>query len=76
MLVVIFSVLSYQILKINIMQNEFDNLIKNAISIIEVNNSSNFIIFKDYKIIHLDKKTMKPNFQIINENDKKVLILT
>lgn len=75
-LVVIFSVLSYQILKINIMQNEFDNLIKNAISIIEVNNSSNFIIFKDYKIIHLDKKTMKPNFQIINENDKKVLILT
>lgn len=75
-LVVIFSILSYQILKINIMQNEFDNLIKNAISIIEVNNNSDFIIFKDYKIIHLDKKNAKPNFKIVNENDKKILILT
>lgn len=75
-LVVIFSILSYQILKINIMQNEFDNLIKNAISIIEVNNNSDFIIFKDYKIIHLDKKNAKPNFKIVNENDKKMLLLT
>lgn len=76
MLVVIFSGLSYQILKINIMQSEFEYLIKTAQSIIEVNKDSDFMIFKDYKIIKLDKKNKKPDFKIISDKEKKILILT
>ena len=75
-LVVVFSVLAYQILKINIMQNEFESLIKQALDIIEIKKDSNFMIFKDYKIIHIEKQQTKPNFKTIKENEKTILILT
>lgn len=76
LLVVIFSILFYQVLKISIMQNEFDIMTQNAINIKKFDKKSSFTIFKDYDIVNMDKKNDKSNFKIINENNKKILVLT
>lgn len=74
-LVIIFSVISYQVLKMSIMQNEIDSLLKQAHAIIEISENPNFMLSEDYKIIHLDEIIKKPNFEIIDDHNKKILRL-
>lgn len=63
-LIVVFSIIAYQIIKINILQNEQERLIQKIELLIQNNNA---------KLVDLDENINKISFTFTEEKDKKII---